>query len=343
MGVIMLLRKSFYLAILALLPLVILGGQPGQALAGTPAAKYIGVDAYSLPSWDQVNNPNSQYYVGPANSEKFFYNGEALPDSDTVNTSNGIPGCGATKSDGGYVYPPSTLCIITWNTASSIDGSDLQKFLSSTVNDPHQIVMAFCNEPEIHHGSDGCVCYPIMSPQRPCGDSAVFISQFEVESNYITTFEQKHNATNVHVAEVSWADYYTNGACSDFIVPPLYVDHYLVDVYEGRNGNPISQPENLGQDQAWNNWVGCTKGSGVSRGIAEFAINCGNEQKSLNGGAYEEAVAASFTEDDTYLKNNFPNLYVWNLWDTSPNCSLDNQPGDEPDSVTAWQNIAAGD
>jgi hypothetical protein len=52
-------------------------------------------------------------------------------------------------------------------------------------------------------------------------------------------------------------------------------------------------------------------------------------------------VAKSISEDDTYLKATFPNLEVWNLWDYG-GCTLDNLPGDEPDSVAAWQSVEAG-
>jgi hypothetical protein len=330
---------------------MIVAAPAGQALAGTPAAKYIGADAYSNPTWFQADKRGSGYFIGPLQSEKFFYNNKPLPSSDAATTYQyNVPGCGA-KSGNTYTYPTNALCIIVWNTAASTDGSDLHNFLESTLNDPHRILMAFCNEPEIHQGSEGCVCDPsVTRRQVACDGPAAFIDQFEVESNYIRNFETENHATNVQVAEISWADYYTSGTngCSvnptsnpkNFIVPHQYVDAYLVDIYEGGNGHPISQPEKLDQDPAWDNWVTCTTAPGVLRGIAEFAINCGNEQKSLDGGAYEEAVAKSFTEDDTYLKS-FPNLLVWNVWDYGE-CALDNLPQDEPDSVAAWQNIAAG-
>lgn len=204
--------------------------------------------------------------------------------------------------------------------------------------------MAFCNEPEIHHGMNGCVCDPVMGSQGPCSSSAAIISQFEVESSYIRTFEQQNNASNVQVAEISWAGYYSDGThgCSvnptsdpdNFLVPGTYVGHYLVDIYEGGNGNPIQQPEELDVDQAWDNWVTCTRGGGASLGIAEFAINCGNEQQ------YQQAVAESYGEDAGYLEQNFPNLYVWNLWDSSPNCSVNSN--DEPNVTEEWHLIAEG-
>ena len=42
-----------------------------------------------------------------------------------------------------------------------------------------------------------------------------------------------------------------------------------------------------------------------------------------------------------WIKGNFPNLLVWNVWDYG-GCALDNRQTDEPDTVAAWQNIAAG-
>jgi hypothetical protein len=329
-------RESIYLAILILLPLVIAAGPAGSALAGTPAAKYIGADTYSSPTWAQADNPGSKYYIGPLQSEKFFYNynasNNALPNSDSATTYEyGVPGCGA-MSGGSYVYPTSMLCIVVWDYAASTDGSDLQNFLESTLNDPHQIVMTFCNEAEGNVSKGKCMCDPT-GTVKPCDTSTAFINQFEIESSKIATFEKNHNKSNVQVAEISTASWYRRNSGCNFIVPSNYVDHYLVDVYEG-NGTPISSPEKLNQDQGWNNWVTCTTGAGISRGIAEFAINCGNE--AVN----EQAVAQSYTEDDTYLKNNFPSLYVWNLWDTAPGCDIESV--DEPDSVAAWQNIAAG-
>jgi hypothetical protein len=352
------LRKSIYSALLALLPLVIAGVPAGQALAGTqaakypvaaPAAEYIGADAYHNPTWPEADTPSSTYYIGPLDSEKFFYNGKPLPSSDAATTYQyNVPGCDSN------IYPTKMLCIIVWNTAASTTGADLEKFLESTLTNPRQILMAFCNEPEYaqHHGPDGCVCDLPGSTEKACDSSAAFISQFEIESNYIRAFESEHHATNVKVAEISGGEYYASGTngCSvnptsnpnNFIVPHQYVDDYLVDIYEGGHGDPISQPKELGQDAGWKNWVTCTKVTGVARGIAEFGINCGYEAVS-QGHGYEKAVAQSFTEDDTYLKDNFPNLVVWNVWDYG-GCALNNPPSgvDEPDSVAAWQKIAAG-
>jgi hypothetical protein len=330
-------KKLVYLAILTLLPLVVTGGLAGPALAATPVAKYVGADTYQSPTWAQANTPGSQYYIGPLQSEKFFYNydasNNALPSSDTANTYEyNVPGCGATNPDGSYVYPISMLCIVVWDYAASTNGSDLQSFLESTLNDPHQIVMSFCNEAEGNVSNGKCMCDPAGTVE-PCDTSTAFINQFEIESSKVATFEQNHSKSNVQVAEISTASWYRKNSGCNFIVPSNYVDHYLVDVYEG-NGTPISSPETLNQDQGWNNWVTCTTGTGTSRGIAEFAINCGNEAVD------EQAVAQSYTDDDTYLKNNFPSLYVWNLWDTAPGCDIENV--DEPDSVAAWQAIAAG-
>jgi hypothetical protein len=208
----------------------------GQALASSPAADYIGADVYSNPSSAQATSSSSEYYLGDVRSEKFFYNHNdtysALPSSDTATTYEyNIPGCGANQPDGSYVYPTNLQCIIVWNYADSTDGSDLYDFLESTLTDPHQIVMAFCNEPEIHQGSGGCMCDP-SGTVEDCGGSSAFVSQFEVEASYIENFEAENDASNVHVAEDSWADYY-NGSPPDcsFIVPSQYVNYYFVDVY----------------------------------------------------------------------------------------------------------------
>jgi hypothetical protein len=174
--------------------------------------------------------------------------------------------------------------------ATSPTGSDLQNFLLSTLKDPHQLIMAFCNEPEVtaHHGPNGCMC-DLTGTVTPCDGSANIIKQFEVESDYIRKFELAHNATNVKVAEISGGSYYAASAsgCSvdptsnpkNFLVPYQYVDFYLVDMYEGRGGHPISSAEPLNQDSSWNNWVACTHAPGVARGISEFGINCGGRTR----------------------------------------------------------------
>jgi len=335
------LRKLAYPAVLTLLSLAFAGGASAQAQAQAqaPAATYIGVDAYSSPTWAQVGESGSEYYAGSPQSEKFFYK-DGLPDSDADTTSNGVDGCGATQgTDDSYVYPPSALCIITYNAVTSASDTNLQDFLESTLTDPHQIILVFCNEPDNGTNDNGCICD--LGTKTSCSTPGNFITEFETESDEVTDFEQANNASNVRFAEDSWAGHYESGTGGcNFIVPSQYVSYYLADVYEGR-GDPITTPESLGQDTGWTNWISCTSGNDVRHGIAEFAINCGNEQKSLDNGKYEEAVAQSFSEDDTYLKANFPGLVVWNLWD-SGGCALDNLPGDEPDSLAAWQNIESG-
>ena len=318
---------------LVLLPLLGVGGSSSQALASAPAAKYIGADAYSNPTWAQAGTPGSQYYLGSLQSQKLFYK-NGLPNSDADQTSNGVAGCGA-KNGSTYVYPSSTLCIIVYNAVTSGNDANLTAFLQSTLSDPHHVILAFCNEAENGSNDNGCMCF--IGTETSCSTAGHFLSQFETESNEVTAFESRHGASNVQFAQVSWASHYASGTGGcNFIVPPQYISFYLVDIYEGRNGIPITQPESLGQDTAWTNWVSCTSAPGVARGIAEFAINCGEEHPN------EQAVATSYTEDDSYLKANFPNLKVWNLWD-SGGCAIDNDPATgEPHAVQAWRNIEAG-
>jgi hypothetical protein len=336
------LRIMAYPAVLVLISFVFTGGASAQALKQTPAAKYIGVDAYSAPAWAQVGESGSKYYAGSPKSEKFFYQ-KGLPDSDADATSNHVPGCGAKKPHGGYVYPASTLCIIAYNAVTSTSDTNLRDFLKSTVGDRHQIMLVFCNEPENGNQDNGCMCD--FGQEELCKNPGKFITEFETESDEVAKFEQAKNKSNVKFAEDSWKGHYESGTggCK-FIVPSQYVSYYLVDVYEGRStktSKPITKPESLGQDPGWKNWISCTSGNGVPHGIAEFAINCGNEKKSLDKRKYEEAVAASFGDDDTYLKANFPDLEVWNLWD-SGGCALDNKTKDEPDSIAAWRRIESG-
>jgi hypothetical protein len=145
----------------------------------------------------------------------------------------------------------------------------------------------------------------------------------------------EHNASNVQFAEDSFAtgDIYEDGPNCSYIVPAKYVSYYLADVYEDTSGN---NPVDMDNDPGWTNWLSCTDGTHIDRGIAEFAINCGNE------GTNDNAVAQSFGDDATYLSNNF-NLEVWNLWD-SGGCALADQaipngPPASPKSITAWQSI----
>lgn len=336
------LRILAYPAVLVLLSLVFTGGASAQALTQTPAAKYIGVDAYSAPTWAQVGESGSKYYAGSPKSEKFFYKG-GLPDSDAKATTNHVAGCGAKKPDGGYVYPASTLCIITYNAVTSTSDTNLRDFLKSTVDDRHQIVLVFCNEPENGKHDNGCMCD--FGQEAKCTTPGKFVTEFETQSDAVKKFEHAQKKSNVKFAEDSWEGHYESGTggCK-FIVPSQYVSYYLVDVYEGRStksSKPITKPESLGQDPGWKNWISCTSGDSARHGIAEFAINCGNEKKSLDKRKYEEAVAESFREDDTYLKANFPGLVAWNLWD-SGGCALDNKPKDEPDSIAAWRSIESG-
>lgn len=330
------LKKLPYLALPVLVSLVCAGGASAQALTQTPAARYIGADAYSSPTWALADTPGQDYYLGNLQSEKLFYK-DGLPSSDADTTSNGVAGCGAQNPDGSYVYPASVLCVITYNAVTSTSDANLQSFLDSTVGDPHQIILAFCNEPENGSNDNGCMCD--FGTEMSCSTPGSFITEFETESDEVMAFEAQRGVQNVQFAEDSWGGHYESGTGGcNFLVPSQYVKYYLVDIYEGRNDNPISQPEELNQDPGWNNWINCTNGRGVDRGIAEFAINCGNEQKSLDGGLYEEAVAQSLSEDDAYLKANF-HLEVWNIWD-SGGCAINHQ--DEPDSVNAWRNIEAG-
>lgn len=320
-------------AILVLLQLVAGGGSSPPALASAPAAKYIGADAYSNPTWAQAGTPSSQYYLGSLQSDKLFYK-DGLPNSDANQTSNGVPGCGA-KNGTTYVYPASVLCVIVYNAVTSGNDANLTAFLQSTLNDPHHMILAFCNEPENGNNDNGCMCF--LGTETNCGTPGNFLNQFETESSEVKAFELQHGASNVQFAQVSWASHYTSGTGGcNFIVPSQYVNFYLVDIYQGRNGIPITRPQSLGQDTAWTNWVSCTSAAGVARGIAEFAINCGEEH------TYEQAVATSYSEDDSYLKANFPNLKVWNLWD-SGGCAINNDPvTGEPHAVRAWQSIEAG-
>lgn len=336
------MTKLVYPAVLVLLPLLIAAGSSGRALASSgPAAQYIGADAYTTPTWAQADTPGSQYYLGHLQSQKFFYSKEALPSSDAALTSNGhLPGCGAQNPDGSYVYPTSTLCIITWDTATSTDGSDLRAFLESTKNDPHHIIMVFCNEAENFEGLNGCVCdlNPNIAPM-PCDGAPNFVAQAEVDDTYIQDFETDNNVSNVQTGEISYANDYTNGPNCQFIVPYPNVDVYLVDVYQGQDGNLITTPEPLNKVQGWNNWLTCTTGiPHTLRGISEFAINCDNEH------ADYMAVAQSYLDDASYLEG-LGGLYVWNLWD-SGSCAIDTNSMDgkhyAPQAVQAWQEIEAG-
>jgi hypothetical protein len=215
-------KRSVLPAVLLMLPLTIAAASPGRTPTSGAPPKYVGVDAEATPTWTTVDTPSSNYYLGQLRSEKFFYNYKAIknettiPASDTATTYEyNVPGCGAKRPDGTYVYPSGTLCIIVWNYGASTDGSDLKGFLESTLKDKvHQYLMTFCNETEIHQTSTGCKCDHSGKIQL-CMNSApaYFINQFEAYSAYITKFENQHTPKNqnVHVAEIS-ASYHYQGS-----------------------------------------------------------------------------------------------------------------------------------
>lgn len=330
-------RRLIYPAVLLLLAFAIAGGSPGKALGQTPAAKYIGSDAYRSPTWFEADSPSSQHnYLGNLQSEKFFY--ADLPGNDAAKTANKVPGCGAKNAKGSYLYPATVLCIIVYNDIAESD-LNLSEFLKSTTTDPHEIVLAFCNEPENGSHINGCMC----ATEEPCGTLPAFKSEFEAQSAAVTKFEAKVPHRNVWFAEDSWDGHYQKSADCSYILPASYVSYYLVDVYQGRNGNPTESPVPLSGDQAWNNWLTCTRSRGRPVGIAEFAINCGHEQNTRKH-PYETAVYESFQADDQYfkgpfLKRGFPELEVWNLWD-SGGCAINSRA--EPGSVGTWRAIEAG-
>jgi hypothetical protein len=318
-----------YPAMLALLPLTLASGFPQHAAAQSYPAKYIGAEVYTNPTWAQADTPSSKYYIGSLQSQKFFYNNKPLPGNDAATTVEyHVPGCGA-RNGRRYVYPTSMLCIIVWNTAASPTGADLHAFLDSTLSDPHHILMAFCNEPEIHQGPKGCEC-DTTGKTKACRGASAFLAQFKIESDYIRRFESQHHASNVQVAEDSWTGAYSHAPANcGYIVPAHEVSYYLADVYEPT----LKHAQNLSRDPGWNGWVSCTRASGVTLGIGEYGIDCGSEH--IN----DVAVAGTYEADDVYLLHHFPKLEVWSLWDFG-GCAINER--DEPHATASWRLIESG-
>jgi len=309
------MRRFIYPALMLLLVMFAGSTAHTSALASTRAANLIGAYADDWPSANST--------IGPLDTNKFFYK-DGLPASATDPTSNNNkPGCEATDpATGNLVYPLNVTCIITYGAVNS--PNNLDSFLAS-INPNRHVILAFCNEPEIHMGPSGCVCdLPLWTSPAPCSTAGNFILQFDEQSQAVQSFLNNHPAYHIQFAEDSWAGYYspTQPDCS-FIVPPSSVNYYFVDVYEQNNTG-----QDLGQDTAWNNWVGCTdNNAGVTRGIAEYGINCGGDKSTL----YK-----TFNADQTYLENHFQNLELWALW-YAGGCLFTNQK-----AITAWQLIEDG-
>jgi hypothetical protein len=311
------MRKFIYPALVLLLMLMFAGGTAqSNALAGTRAANLIGAYADDWPSANST--------IGPLQTQKFFYKDGLPPNAADPTSNNQKPGCEATDpTTGQLVYPVNVTCIITYGAVNSPD--NLDSFLRS-LNPNRHVIMAFCNEPEIHMGTDGCMCdLPLWNSPAPCAGAGNFILQFDEQSGAVQDFENNHPTYDIQFAEDSYAgsNYSSSPPDCSFIVSPSTVSFYLVDVYE-----PKSTGQNLGQNAAWNGWVSCThNNAGVTRGIAEYGINCSGDQKEI---------APTFAADQTYLEQHFPSLEVWELW-YAGGCLFTNQ-----DAITEWKLIEAG-
>lgn len=318
------MTRRIYVMVALLIPLVMLSF--GSAQAGTPAAKLIG--AYS-DNWPLANST-----IGPLQTNKFFY--QSLPASYADTASNGQPGCGAKDSSGNWIYPPSQItCIIVYDTADT----NLQQFIQS-IPAARNVIIGYCNEPEGTHN------HP-----NECGSGAgIFKTTFEDQSAKIHQYDG--GASNIKIAEVSEAYQYDPGTDHDnggqastgcpFIVPSQSdtdLNFYLIDIYEPN----LTSDQNLGSDAQWTTWVGCTTGQGLSRGIAEYAILCGNSNATeTTPSGSVSIVAKTLADDDTYLKANFPNLALWEYWYTNQagngsGCAFTNHQ-----AINEWQAIEAG-
>lgn len=300
------MKRWFYGAAALPLLLGLITAVPTQA--GTRAAQLIGAYASTKPSWTSANST-----LDPLQTDKFFY--QTLSTSYTGTTANGLPGCGAKDGSGNWIYPPSQVtCIITYKTATT----NLKSFVRSIPSN-RNVILAYCNEPE---GTNRQIC-----------GGADFLSTFENQTSLIRQYDG--DASNIKIAEISEAYQYDPGTGHDnggaspncpYIVPPRYLDFYLVDVYE----NYLTSAQNLGSDPEWNTWVGCTANtSGIARGIAEYAILCGHDPNS-------PIVKTTIADDDSYLKAHFPTLKVWEYW-YSGGCVFTNTK-----TIAEWQAVEAG-
>jgi hypothetical protein len=302
------MRKFIYPVIAVLLSsLGFIGGQAAQAQ--TPVAAYTGAYAKNAPTW-----PVADQKIGPLQSDKYFY--DTLPTSYDDPTWGGAPGCGTST------YPSNILCIITYD----IPTTNLASFIKSMNGTHHEIILVFVNEPE--------------GPGKfPSGQA--YVKEFEGQSNLIREYVKEYlsSATRpeIQIAEDSTYYQYDPGTKHDnggsvsspggcpYIVPTQYLNYYLIDIYRH-----MSSAASLGQNVEWNTWAACTKnGNGVDRGIAEYGVNCGNNNSSV--------LTDTLIDDNTYLKENFPGLEVWNLWYYG-GCVFGNKYG----AITEWKTIEAG-
>lgn len=292
------------------------------AEAGTRAARLIG--AYS-DDWPLANST-----IGPLQTNKFFY--RYLPPSYRHTTSNGQPGCGAKNGAGKWIYPPSRVtCIIVYNHPNY----HLQKFIQS-IPSGRQVIISYCNEPE---GTN--------NRPRHCGyGSAQFKATFKEQSALIHQYD--HGARNIRIAQISETWEYVPGSSHDnggrapdchYIVPAgedPYLNLYLADIYEPH----LKQDRSLGGDVQWTTWAKCTRGRGLVRGIAEYAVMCRVANETENGG--KSIVAATLADDDAYLKANFPRLAVWEYWYTRQSGNGDGCAFTNPQAIKEWKAIEAG-
>jgi hypothetical protein len=181
---------------------------------------------------------------------------------------------------------------------------------------------------------------------------AAYVAEAENEVGVIRGAETSSNIANIFVAEDSEDYEYASGTTHDdagncsYIIPGSYVDMYLDDHYE-YSATGDSLPNDTPDSDAnveWNGWLSCVSGQGRPIGLAEYGLNCGQED---GDGAMPNALTTSegMDADNSYLEGQPDGLPVvlWEYWwdtngDSSGNCQF--TEGGSPDgtkAVSQWE------
>jgi hypothetical protein len=311
------------------------------------AALMVGAYAPNGSAW-QTDNAD----IGPLQSDKMFFGGNspALPGqwNDPSNPCYEI-----TQGANAPAEPPA--CVINLNPPPDSSGdpvyseAQIQAFFTGMPAGQTVIMVYFGEAEDSPSGTfSGC-------PDAGTSDAANYVSCFEQEAGNIRAAAASLGLTeNVFIADDSASDQYATGGtgvgCA-WIVPPGYVDVYLLDHYERgwADGSNLSvqsghgDPGYNGQGaQQWNNWLGCVQGSGKPIGLAEYGLCSGGAD--CNRGSTTCGDAGSTTDDtntmaadNSYLagepSGTSPTL-LWEYW--YANCwQFDNSNG----GITEWQSI----
>lgn len=264
--------------------------------------------------------------IGPLQSCKIFY-GPANPLPTTWNASP----CAN--------LPPDVTCVISFKDLDNAS-NNLATFVGIIPAGKPVILIPYQEPEKISWSYDGKTGGP------------AYVAEAESEISVIRGAETSSNIANIWVADDS-EDYqydpgtnHENGVGCSFIIPGQYVDMYLDDHYEfSASGKDMpNDTADSGANTEWNTWLGCVDTQDRPIGLAEYGLNCGQD----NGvGAMPNALSTSagMSADNSYLESEPEGLPVvlWEYWwdtnnDPSNNCQF--TEGGSPDgseAVTQWE------